>query len=141
MSTEKILHHAKLVAGAELRAADEDESLERKLFRLALALAAEPSKLVYLRRMLVHQQEQRAFPEDFAIWALEQIDERVQSMALEYAHDAEILVQILSFTGGTFADLTQDIEKLYQHGLISPRVYVKARLMLKGQDDVNSSAQ
>lgn len=135
MSTEKILHNANLVAGTEQCAAEEDESLERKIFRLALAIATEPSKLSQLRQMLVRLPEQRWLPENFSTWALEQVDERVQSMALEYAHDAEILVQILSFTGGTFEALIQTIEDMHQHEQISPRVYVKARLLLRTAGD------
>jgi uncharacterized protein YqgQ len=52
-------------------------------------------------------------------------------MALEYAHDAEVLLQILSFKGSTFASLLQAIEDLYQHEQISQRVYVKAKLLLR----------
>jgi hypothetical protein len=107
-----------------------DESLERKIFGLALTIATEPSKLGQLRQMLVHLQEQRGLPEEFSTWALEHIDERVLSMALAYAHDAEVLVQILSFKGGTFASLIHTIEDLYQQEKISQRVYVKAKLLL-----------
>ena len=101
------------------------------IFGLALALASEPSKLGQVRQMLVHLQEQRGIALDFSTWALGHIDERVRSMALEYAHDAEVLVQILSFTGGTFASLIQAIEDLYQHEQITQRVYVKAKLLLR----------
>ena len=80
--------------------------------------------------MLVHLQEQRGIPEDFSTWAIGQIDERVMLMALEYAHDAEVMVQMLSFKGGTFASLMQTIEDLYQHEQITQRVYVKAKLLL-----------
>ena len=111
-------------------AGSRQEALERKIFGLALALATEPSKLGQLRQMLMHLQEQRGIPEDFSTWALGRIDERVMSMALEYAHDAEIVVQILSFKGGTFASLMQAIEDLNQHEQISQRVYVKAKLLL-----------
>ena len=52
-------------------------------------------------------------------------------MALAYAHDAEVIVQILSFTGGTIASLLQPIEGLYQHEQITGRVYVKAKLRLR----------
>ena len=52
-------------------------------------------------------------------------------MALEYAHDAEIIVQILSFQGGTFDRLLHAIEDLHQHEQISQRVYAKARLLLR----------
>ncbi len=55
-------------------------------------------------------------------------------MALEYAHDAEVLVQILSFKGGTFASLLQDIEDLYQQEKISQRVYVTAKLLLRAYE-------
>jgi uncharacterized protein YqgQ len=82
--------------------------------------------------MLMQLAEQRAIPEDFSDWAIGHIDGRVKSTALEYAHDAEILLQILSFKGGTFESLTQDIEDLYQHEQITQRVYVKARLLLRG---------
>ena len=80
--------------------------------------------------MLVQLQEQKGLPEGFSTWAIGQIDERVKSMALEYAHDAEALVQILSFKGGTFAGLLQDIEDLSQHEQITQRVYVGAKLLL-----------
>jgi len=127
-----------LAVGDELRAGSRQEALERKIFGLALALATEPSKLGQLRQMLMHLQEQSGLPEDFAPWALGHIDARVRSMALEYAHDAEVMVQILSFTGGTFASLLQAIEDLYQHEQMSQRVYVKAKLLLRtaGHKDV-----
>jgi hypothetical protein len=82
--------------------------------------------------MLVHLQEQREIPLDFSTWAIGRIDKRVEAMAHEYAHDAEVLVQILSFKGGTFDSLTQDIEDLYQHEQFTQRVYVKAKLLLHG---------
>ena len=122
---------AGLAAGDERRPACENEVLERKIFGLALALVTEPSKLAQLRQMLVQVQEQRDLPEDFCTWATEHIDERVMSIALEYAHDAEVLVQLISFKGGTFDSLLQAIEDLYQHEQISGRVYVKARLLLR----------
>ncbi len=122
---------ADLAVGDERCAAREHEALERKLFGLALAITTEPSKLGQLRQMLVQLQEQREILEDFSSWAIGQIDERVMSMALEYAHDAEIMVQILSFKGGTFDGLLHAIEDLYQHEQISQRVYVKARLLLR----------
>lgn len=122
---------AGLAAGEERCPACENEVLERKIFGLALALVTEPSKLAQLRQMLVQVQEQRDLPEDFCTWATEHIDERVTSMALEYAHDAEILLQLLSFKGGTFDSLRRAIEDLYQHEQISERVYVKARLLLR----------
>jgi len=101
------------------------------IFGLGLALATEPSKLGQLRQMLVHLQEQRALPEDFSTWALGQLDELVLVMALACAHDAEVLVQLLSFKGGTFDSLLQAIEDLYQHEQISGRVSVKAKLRLR----------
>ena len=55
-------------------------------------------------------------------------------MALAYAHDAEIIVQMLSFKGGTFASLLQDMEDLYQQEQISERVYVKAKLLLRAYE-------
>ena len=128
---EEAFTPADLAVGDERRPARENEALERKIFGLALALATEPSKLAQVRQMLVQVQEQRDLPEDFCTWATEQIDERVMSMALEYAHDAEILLQMLSFKGGTFDSLRHAIEDLYQHEQISGRVYVKARLLLR----------
>jgi hypothetical protein len=53
------------------------------------------------------------------------------AMAFEYAHDAEVLVQILSFKGGTCDGLIHAIEDLYQHEQIIQRVYVKAKLLLR----------
>jgi hypothetical protein len=120
-----------LAAGDERCAEVEQEALARKIFGLALALATEPSQLGRLRQMLVQLQAQSGLPLDFATWALGHIDARVRSMALEHAHDAEVLLQILSFTGGTFAGLLQAIEDLYQHEQISGRVYVKAKLLLR----------
>jgi hypothetical protein len=120
------------LAGSSERCAEvEDETLERKIFGLALAIATEPSKLGQVRQMLVQLQEQRGLPEDFSTWALGHIDERVMAMALEYADDAEVLVQLLSFKGGTFASLIHTIEDLYQQEQITQRVYVKARLLLQ----------
>jgi hypothetical protein len=117
--------------GDKQRPAGENDVLERTIFGLALALATEPSKLAQMRQMLLQVQEQRDLPEDFCTWATAQLDERVLSMALEYAHDAEILVQLLSFKGGTFDGLRQAIEDLYQQEQISGRVYAKARLLLR----------
>jgi len=94
-------------------AAGEDESLERKSFELALAIATEPSKLGQLRQMLVHLQVQRGIPEDFSTWAL---------------------VQILSFKGGTCDSLVHAIEDLYQQEQISQRVYVKAKLLFRAHE-------
>ena len=131
MSTEEVVQHGNLAAGNELCTESRQEACERIIFGLALALATEPSKLGQLRQMLVRLQQQRVLTLDFFTWALEQIDERVRAMALEYAHDAETLVQILSFKGGTFASLSQDIEDLYQHEQITQRVYVAAKLLLR----------
>ena len=131
MSTEEVIHNGYLAVGDELCTGSRHEALERKIFGLALALATEPSKLGQLRQMLVQLQEQRGIALDFSTWALGHIDERVMSMALAYAHDAELLVQILSFTGGTFASLMQAIEDLYQHEQITGRVHVKAKLLLR----------
>jgi hypothetical protein len=123
-----------LAVGDELSAAIEDESLERKIFGLALALATEPSKLGQVRQMLVHLQEQRGIALDFFTWALGHIDGRVMSMALEYAHDAEVIVQLLSFKGGSFDNLMHAIEDMYRQGQISQRVYVKAKLLLRANE-------
>jgi hypothetical protein len=38
---------------------------------------------------------------------------------------------MLSFKGGTFASLLQDIEDLYQQEKISQRIYVRAKLLLR----------
>ena len=134
MSTEENKRDGNLAGSSERCTEVEDETLERKIFGLALAIATEPSKLGQVRQMLVQLQEQRAIPEDFSTWALGHIDERVMSMALEYAHDAEVLVQMLSFKGRTFASLLQDIEDLYQQEKISGRVYVKAKLLLRAHE-------
>ena len=131
---EEVLNNGNLAVSDELGAASEDEAFERKIFGLVLAIATEPSKLGQLRQMLVHLQVQRGIPEDFSTWALGQIDERVMSMALAYAHDAEVLVQILSFKGGTFDSLIHVIEDLYQQEKISQRVYVKAKLLLRANE-------
>ncbi|HEX9134656.1 MAG TPA: hypothetical protein VF844_20395 [Ktedonobacteraceae bacterium] len=131
MSTAENKRDGNLAGSSERCAEVEDETLERQIFGLALAIATEPSKLGQVRQMLVQFQEQRGLPEDFSTWAIGHIDERVMSMALEYAHDAEIIVQILSFKGGIFASLIHTIEDLYQQEKISQRVYVKARLLLR----------
>jgi hypothetical protein len=131
MSTEEVIHNGNLAVGDELCTGSRHQAREQMIFGLALALATEPSKLGQLRQMLVQLQEQRVLALDFSTWALGQIDERVMVMALAYAHDAEVLVQILSFKGGTFASVLQDIEDLYQHEQISQRVYVKAKLLLR----------
>jgi hypothetical protein len=131
MSTKEIFHNGDLAAGDECCPGNQLETLEQTIFGLALALATEPSRLGQLQQMLAQLQELQVLPEDFSTWACERVDERVITMALEYAHDAEILVQILSFKGGTFAGLLQDIEDLYQQEKISQRVYVKAKLLLR----------
>jgi hypothetical protein len=97
--------------------AEVEEVLERKVFGLALALATEPSKLGQLRQLLVQLQEQGGIALDFSTWALGQIDEQV-------------LMQLLSFKGGSFDSLRRAIEDLYEHEQISGRVYAKARLLL-----------
>jgi hypothetical protein len=135
MSTEEVIHNGNLAVGDELCTGSRHEARERMIFGLALALASEPSKLGQLRQMLVHLQEQRVLALDFSTWALGHIDERVRSMALAYAHDAELLVQILSFTGGTFASLMQAIEDLYQHEQIVQRVYASAKLLLRANGE------
>jgi len=134
MSTAANKRDGNLAGSSELCTGSRHEALERKIFGLALAIATEPSKLGQVRQMLVQLQEQRGLPEDFSSWALGRIDERVMSMALAYADDAEILVQMLSFKGGTFASLRQDIEDLYQHEQISQRVYVRAMLLLRADE-------
>lgn len=133
MSTKEVVPFGNLATDHKLRAGRQHEMRERVIFGLALALATEPSKLGQLRQMLEQLIELQALPEEFSIWACERIDQRVLAMALAYTHDAEILVQILSFKGGAFASLLQDIEDLYQHEKISQRVYVKAKLMLWDQ--------
>src|SRR5579863_3325907 len=128
---EEILHTGNLSGSDERGSTSEDEARDRKIFGLALAIATEPSKLGQLRLLLVQLQEQSGLPLDISTWALGQLDERVKSMALEYAHDAEALLQILSFKGGTFASLLQDIENLYRQEKISQRVYARAKLLLR----------
>jgi len=132
---EEVFTTGNLAVGDGLCTGSRQETLERMIFGLALALATEPSKLGQLRQMLVQLQEQRGLPECLSTWALGQIDERVMSMALAYAHDAEALLQILSFKGGTFANLLQAIEDLYQHEQIVQRVYVKAKLLLRANGE------
>jgi hypothetical protein len=134
MSTAENKRDGNPAGSSELGAGSSDEALKRKIFGLALSIATEPSKLGQVRQMLVQLQEQRGLPEDFSSWALGRIDERVMSMALEYADDAEVLVQMLSFKGGTFASLQQDIEDLYQQEQISQRVYVRAKLLLRADE-------
>ncbi|HEV2580214.1 MAG TPA: hypothetical protein VGT44_05120 [Ktedonobacteraceae bacterium] len=109
----------------------ESQTRDKIVFGLALVIAAEPSKLAQLRQALVLLRAQRYIPEDFSTWAIEQIDARVMSMALENVHDAELLLQILSFKGGSFDRLLCEIEELYRQEKISQRVYVKAKLLLR----------
>ena len=52
----EILNNGNLSVSDEPGAGSSDESLERKIFGLALAIATEPSKLGQLRQMLVHLQ-------------------------------------------------------------------------------------
>lgn len=131
MSTKEVVPFGSLAASNELRAERQQEMRERTIFGLALSLATEPSKLGQLRQMLAQLQELQVLPEEFSVWARERIDERVMAMALAYSHDAELLLQILSFKGGSFASLLHDIEDLYQQERISQRVYVKAKLLLR----------
>jgi hypothetical protein len=98
--SEEVCKQASTVLGSERGAARENETLARKIFELVLALATEPSKLTQARQMLVQFQEQSDLPEAFSRWAMRQLDARARSMALEYAHDAGTLVQLLSFQGG-----------------------------------------
>jgi hypothetical protein len=132
--TEEHKREGNLVESSELCAGSRHEALERMIFGLVLDIATEPSKLGHLRQVLVQLREQRAIPEDFSTWALGRIDERVMSMALKYADDAEVVVQILSFKGGTFASLLQDIEDLYQQEKISQRVYVRAKFLFRAYE-------
>jgi hypothetical protein len=134
MSTKESFHNGDLAEGDECCPGNRHETLEQTIFGLALALATEPSRLGQLRQMLAQPQELQVLPEEFSTWACERVDERVIAMALEYAHDAEILVQILSFKGGTFASLLQDIEDLYQQEKISQRVYVRAKLLFRAYE-------
>ncbi len=131
---EEVFTTGNLAVNDEPGAAREHEALARGIFGLALALATEPSKLGQVRQMLVHLREQRGIPEDFFTWALGQIDDRVMSMALEYAHDAEVIVQVLSFKGGSFDSLMHAIEDMYRQEQISQRVYVKAKLLLRANE-------
>ena len=130
---EEVVTNENLAVGNEASTAAEQVALA-KVFGLALALATEPSKLAQLGQMLAQLQQQGDLSEDFSCWAIECIDARVMSMALEYAHDAEVLVQILSFQGGTFASFMRVIEDLYRHKQISQRVYVKAKLLLRANE-------
>jgi hypothetical protein len=134
VSTQENKRDGNLAGSTELYTGSRCETLERTIFGLTLTLVTEPSKLGQLRQMLVKLQEQRAIPGDFSTWALGHVEERSLSMALEYADDAEVLVQILSFTAGNLASLLQDIEDLYQQEKISQRVYVTARLLLRAYE-------
>jgi hypothetical protein len=108
----------------------EHETLERSIFGLTLAIATEPSKLGQLREMLAHLQATDTISTEFLAWTTRQIDDKLVSMALEYASDAEILVQILSFKCSTFTMLIHNIEDLHRQEKICPRVYVRAKLLL-----------
>jgi hypothetical protein len=129
--SEDVFTHGNLAVNDGLCPARENEILDRRIFGLALAIATEPSKMGQLRQMLVHLQEQQILPQDFSTWAIEQIDQKVMSMALEYAHDAEVILQILSFKGGTFDCLMHDIEDLYRQAKICQRVYARVKLLLR----------
>jgi hypothetical protein len=94
-------------------------------------MATEPSKLGQLRFMLRDLQASSAISHEFATWAITQVDERIMSMALEYAHDAELVLQLLSFKGCTLNSLMLDIEELYRQEKITQRVYVRAKFMLR----------
>jgi len=131
---EEVFMNENLTVGDEVGAATEQVALERRIFGLALALATEPSKLAQLRQMLVQLQQQQGLSEGFSCWAIGYLDARAMSMALEYAHDAESIVQILSFKGGTFDSLIHDVEDLYGQEKISQRVYVKAKLLLRAKE-------
>lgn len=130
-SLEIVFTCGNLLADDEVCLTHESEMPEQIIFGLALAIATEPSKLGQLRQMLAHLQAESAILQDFSTWASEQIDNRLLSMALEYAHDAEIIVQILSFRGSTLDGLMHDIEELYKQEQITQRVYVRAKLLLR----------
>lgn len=119
-----------IIPGDEVCSARKNETPEHSIFGLALAIATEPSKLGQLREMLVHLQASNAVSEEFSSWAMRQIDEKLVTMALEYASDAEVLLQILSFKCSTLNMLMHDIEDLHRQEKISPRVYVRAKLLL-----------
>ena len=133
-SFEELPNNENVAVVDERYAASEPEALERKIFGLVLAIATEPSKLGQVRQMLMHLREQRESSGDFSTWALGQIDDRVMSLALEYAHDAEIILQLLSFKDSTFGSLMHDVEDLYRQGKISQRDYVKAKLLLRANE-------
>jgi hypothetical protein len=134
VSTQQNKRDGNLAGSTELCTWSRCEALERTIFGLTLAIVTEPSKLGQLRQMLVQLQEQRAIPEDLSTWALGHIDERVLSMALEYADDAEVLVQILSLTTGSLVNLLQKIEGLYRQEKITQRVYVTAKLLFRAYE-------
>ena len=128
---EDVIPCENLFAGDEDCYTREKEARERSIFGLALAIASEPSKLGQLREMLAQLRAGRAVSEEFSSWAMAQVDERLMSMALEYAHDAEIVLQLLSFRGCALDRLMLDIEDLYRQEKITQRVYVRAKLLLR----------
>lgn len=130
---ENVFACGDLIANDEVYPTLKNETSEQSIFHLALAIATEPSKLGQLRQMLAHPQAESAFPEDFSTWAIEQIDERLLLMALEYACDAEVMVQILSFKCCTLSNLMYEIEDLYRQEKITRRVYARAKLLLMEQ--------
>lgn len=130
---ENVFACGDLIANDEVYPTRKNETPEQSVFGLALAIATEPSKLGQLRQMLAHPQAESALPEDFSTWAIGQIDERLLSMALEYARDAEVMVQILSFKCCTLSNLMHDIEALYRQEKITRRVYARAKLLLMEQ--------
>ena len=127
---EDVSTHRSLVINDKSCLAGGHETLEEKVFGLALAIAIEPSKLGQLRQHLTYLRRQSSIPEDFSTWAIGQIDNTLRLMALEYAHDAEIILQILSFKGGTLDSLLHDVEDLYRQEKICQRVYARAKLLL-----------
>lgn len=133
LSLENVFTRGTLIASDEICPTSQNKTLECVVFGLALAIASEPSKLAQLHQLLAHLQSENAIPEDFVIWATGQIDERLTSMALEYAHDGEIMLQILSFKCSTLSKLMQNIEDLYRQEKITQRVYARAKLSLMEQ--------
>ena len=127
---ENVFACGNLIANDEVYPNHENETPEQNVFGLALAIATEPSKLGQLRQMLAHLPTTSAIPEEFSAWAIEQIDNKLLSMALEYACDAEVMVQILSFKCCTLSNLMHNIEELYRQEKITQRVYVRAKLLL-----------
>jgi|SRR5579859_1025457 len=126
---ENALVYENLIADDEHHPAHKNETLEQSVFGLALTIASEPSKLAQLREMLACLRATGAISAEFSTWTIRQIDQKLLSMALEYAHDAETLVQILSFKCSTLKMLMHDIEDLYRQEKISQRVYVRAKLL------------